>query len=214
MLPLPLLCNISRHQKLVDTQTGPLRSIWVLWDNSFSTENRDTSSRPSHLQSFAIPQLFWSTEGFLYERFRCCEKKNTRRQIVILLPPSIYKVLPYHKNLKRRRVPLWNVSGLWENKKSTKNMMPFSLFPLTFLRTKSLPIHKRVHLQVVRYCDTKFFPPKFVIHAPSVIHNICRHQKCFETQKGSSTKFFGTVRQNFRPKVVILPSPLMQENIQ
>ena len=44
-----------------------------------------------------------------------------------------------------------------------------------------------------------------MIPAPSLSPNIFRYQKCSEKQKGSSTKFFGTVRQKFWHKIVILP---------
>ena len=48
-----------------------------------------------------------------------------------------------------------------------------------------------------RYCETKHFRQKIVIAATSFIPNIFRYQKFSESQKGSLTKFFSTVKQNF-----------------
>ena len=48
--------------------------------------------------------------------------------------------------------------------------------------------------EMIRYCETKQFWRKIVIPASFLIPNIFRYQKFSETQKGSSTKTFGTVR--------------------
>ena len=47
------------------------------------------------------------------------------------------------------------------------------------------------------YCETKQIWRKIVIPAASLIPNLFRYQKFSETQKGSSSKFFGTMRQRF-----------------
>ena len=52
--------------------------------------------------------------------------------------------------------------------------------------------------EMFRYCGTKKIWRKIVILPPSsspLIHKIFRFQKFSETQKGSPTKFFGTVRR-------------------
>ena len=46
------------------------------------------------------------------------------------------------------------------------------------------------------YCETKQFWRKIVIPAASLIPNIFRYQNFSETEKGSSSKCFDTVRQN------------------
>ena len=46
------------------------------------------------------------------------------------------------------------------------------------------------------YCETKQFWRKIVIPAASLIPNIFRYQNFSETEKGSSSKRFDTVRQN------------------
>ena len=74
--------------KLFDTQNflkhrrDSLRNDSILWNKTILTENRDTRplSYPSH---FSIPEIFWNTEGFLYEYFRHCEAKIFQQKVVI-----------------------------------------------------------------------------------------------------------------------------------
>ena len=65
-----------------------------------------------------------------------------------------------------------------------------------------------------RYCETKQFRREIVILAPSLIPNIFRYQKFCETQKGSSTNSFGTVRQKESMEKRDTPAPLMHENFR
>ena len=62
---------------------------------------------------------------------------------------------------------------------------------------------------MIRYWETKQFWRKIVKPTPSLIHNVFWYPKPFETQKSSSTKWFGTVRQNnFNGKWWFPPPPL------
>ena len=47
---------------------------------------------------------------------------------------------------------------------------------------------------------------------PPIIHEKFRYQNFSETRKGFPTKCFGTVKQQFRPKIVI-PAPSLILNI-
>ena len=49
--------------------------------------------------------------------------------------------------------------------------------------------------EVFRSCETKNFRQNH--DAPPPMHENFRYKNFFETQKGSPTKFFGTVRQKF-----------------
>ena len=74
---------------------------------------------------------------------------------------------------------------------------PFS--SINLFATGNFPKHSTEGFpcKVFRNCETKQFWQKIVIPAPSLIASIFRYQKFSETQKGSSAKFFGTVRQKF-----------------
>ena len=65
-----------KHRKV------PLRIVLILWDKTILSENCDTR-RLSYPQPFSIPEIFWNTEGFLFEVFRHYETKSFQRKIVI-----------------------------------------------------------------------------------------------------------------------------------
>ena len=67
--PPPLIPNIFRYQNFLKHRRVPLRNVLILWDKTILTENRDTR-RLSYPQHFSIPEIFWNTEGFLFEVFR------------------------------------------------------------------------------------------------------------------------------------------------
>ena len=92
----------------------------------------------------------------------------------------LYEMFRYCKTKNFRRKIVTYPSEAWN----------FSI-PEIFWNTKGFPY------EVFRYCGTKQFWRKIVIPAPSLIPNIFRYQRFSETQKGSSTNFFGTVRQKF-----------------
>ena len=73
-------------------------NVSVLWDKNFLSESRYT---PSYSKMFSIPELFWNTEGFLYETFWYYETKNAQRKIV--KPPYRYKSPKSTKH--------WNTEG-------------------------------------------------------------------------------------------------------
>ena len=99
--------------------------------------------------------IFWNTEGLLYEMFRYCEMKPFRRTIVTTTPFLILIVFRFQKDFEHRKVPLRKVSVLWDQKSRRR----------------------------------------FVMCTHFLFLNIFWHKKISETQKGSSTKCFGTVSQ-------------------
>ena len=70
--------NFLKHRRV-------LYEMFRYWHKKILTENRYTSPLPSCPESFPIPEMFWSTEGFPYEIFRHCETKNFQRKIVLPL---------------------------------------------------------------------------------------------------------------------------------
>ena len=63
--------------------------------------------------------------------------------------------------------------------------------------------------EIFRYCETKQVWRKIVIPAASLIPNIFRYQNFSETEKGSSSKCFDTVRQNNFDGKSWYPPPLL-----
>ena len=121
--PPPLVRNIFRYPNLVKQWKVPLRKFSAQWDKKFSTENLDTPSPALLSINFSIPETFWNTEGFLYEMIRYCETKQFWRKIVIPAPWLILNMFRYHVTtvLKHWRVPLRNVSVLWDKTISMEN---------------------------------------------------------------------------------------------
>ena len=81
----PFIHKIFCYQKFSETlhRKVPLRKVSVLWDKIISTHN----TRPLLLSlTFFFTKVFWNTEGFLYEMFRCCETKQFQRKFVISPP--------------------------------------------------------------------------------------------------------------------------------
>ena len=80
-LPLPLSIKIfdigkfpkPQHRKVL------LRSFSLLWDNSFSIENRVI---PNEGLKISLSVTFSNTEGLLREKFGYCDTKSFRRRIV------------------------------------------------------------------------------------------------------------------------------------
>ena len=93
-------------------------------------------------------------------------------------------------------VPLQNASVLWDKTISTENRdsRPLPLLSLTFLDTRNFLQHRRVHHEVFWYCETTNFD-RNLWYIPR-IHKIFQYWKLSDTQNGSSTVCFCTVRQN------------------
>ena len=195
----PLKHKIFRYPKLWHTKDSPTKFFGTVRQKIF--DGKSWYSPFLSINFFATGNfLKHSTEGFPYEISRHCETKNFRRKILIL-PLLIHKLFRYRKisETQHRRVPLRNFSALWDKKISTETFdTPPSLLSINFFATGNFLKHitKGFPYEIFRHCETKQFRRKNV-NPPSLIPNIFRHQKYSETQKGSSTKFFGTVRQKF-----------------
>ena len=114
-------------------------------------------------------------------------------------PPSlIHKHFLYRKfsETQHRRVPLRSFSVLWDKKFSMENR-DITLWSMnSFFPYPKLVTHWRVPLRYFwALWDKKFLTENR--DTPHLIHKFFRYQNFCETQKDSSTKFFGTVTRNF-----------------
>ena len=190
--------NFVKHRR------SPLRSFSVLWDNRFSIENRD------------IPLLgikffdTWNflTQGFLYEMIRYWDKTSeTQKGSSTKFFGTVRQQFFYRKS--------W-YSPLIHKIFRYQNFLPTKFFgtleqQIFYRKSWYSPlIHKIFRYQ--NFLPTKFFGTleQQIFYGKSwyslLKHKIFRYVKLSETQKGSSTNWFGTVRrQKFWHKIVILP---------
>ena len=144
--------------------------------------------------SFSIPQITDTLKGSPTKFFGTVRQKSFDGKL--WHNPLKHKLFGYPKLMTHSTVPLRNFLALGDKKFSTGNR-DITLVSKNFFDTRNQWHHKGFPYEVFRYCETKQFWQKIVLPAPSLIPNIFRYQKFSETQKGSSTKFFGTVRQKF-----------------
>ena len=107
---------------------------------------------------------------------------------------------------------------MWDKKFSTENLDTPPFLSINFFATGIIlkQSTQGFPYEILRHCETKYFltenrdtPPSSPSPPPSLIHKFFRYQKFCETQKGSPTNFFGTVRQNNFDKKSWNPPPLL-----
>ena len=104
----------------------PLR---IFFNLGIPTESCDTA--PYYGWKVLIAEFFWYTEGFLYEMFRYCERKQFRRKIVIRAPSLIPNSFQYQKFSETQKGSSTNFSVLWdkifsmENRDTPSPFLPF-----------------------------------------------------------------------------------------
>ena len=206
ILPPPFLIHkLFRYRKFSGTQHRrvPLRNDSVLWDKTILTEI--VNPAPSLIPNiFRYPELMKHWRIPLRNFSALWDKKFSMENCdTPSIPPLIHKLFRYRKfsGTQQRRVPLGNFSALWDKNFSTENCDTPSIPPLIHklfrYRKFSGTQQRRVPLRSFSALWDKKNWQKIVIPAPSLIPNIFRYQNFSETQNGSSTKFFGTVRQKF-----------------
>ena len=151
---------------------------------------------PTH---FLFPNIFpknkfWNTEGLLYEMFRYCEMKPFRRTIVTTAPFLIFNFFRFQKDLEHRKVPLRKVSVLWDRKSRRRIVTPTHFFSLTFFDIKKFLKHRRVPLRTVSVLWDEIISTHNRHDRPLSYPYYFSISKRFGTQKGPSTKSFGTMR--------------------
>ena len=186
--------KIFRYPKLVTHWRVPLRNFSALWDKKLLTKNRDTPPSPLIHKLFRYQKLCETKKGSSTKFFGTVREQIFYRKS--WSSPHRHKRFRYQKfsESQHRRVPLWNFSALRQkkfNKKSWHNSLKHKIF-----RYPKLVTHWRVPLRNFSTLWDKKLLTKNRDTPPSpLIHKFFRYQKFCETQKGSPTKIFGTVRQ-------------------
>ena len=97
----------------------PSRNFSALWDIKISTGNRDMSP-PIH-NFFAIPEISWKTESFLYKEFRFSPVRQKKIDEIVAPSPLLCMTI-FHKRvfLKHHSVLQWNILKLSDKNFSTE----------------------------------------------------------------------------------------------
>ena len=200
--PPPLILIFFRDQKFSEAQIRKvsLRNFSALWDKMFDTKSWHNSLKP---KIFRYPKLM--THWWVPLRsFSALSDKKFWQKIVIFPPPLIVIFFRDQKfsEAQIRKVSLRNFSALWDKMFDTKSWQN-SLKPKIF-RNPKLMTHWWVPLRSFSALSDKKFWQKIVIFPPPSYSYLFSRPEIFRStdQKGFSMKFFGTVRQNVRHKIV------------
>ena len=191
--------KIFRNPKLMTHWWVPLRSFSALWDNIFDTKSWNNSLKP---KAFRYPKLM--THWWVPLRsFSALSDKKFWQKIVIFPPPSYPYLFFETRNFQKHRSErsLYETYRHCETKFSTQNR-DITLEPKIFQYPKIMT-HWWIPYEVFRQSDKKFWQKIVIFPPPSYPYLFSRPEIFRSTdQKGFSTNFFGTVRQNFRHKIV------------
>ena len=165
------------------------------------TENRDISPPPLIL-IFLRDQKFSEAQIWKVSLRNCSalwDKIFDTKSWHNSLTPIIFR---NPKLMTHWRVPLRSFSALWDKFFDIKSWHN-SLKPKIFRNPKSMT-HCWVPLRSFSALSDKKFRQKIVIFPPPSYPYLFLRPEIFRStdQKGFSTKFFGTVRQNVRHKIV------------
>ena len=191
--------NIFGNQKFSETRKSFPTNFSVVWDNTFSTTNRDP---PPYPRNISIPENFWNTERFPLRRFPAfLDKKYSMESFDTphFLSRNFFATALFLKH-STGRFPYEIIDTVKQRFFGGKSWYPPFIFT-NLLASDNFPKHSTglFAYDVIRYCDTKNFRHKIVILLSShpSYPKISSISEFFETQKGSPTKAFGTVRQQF-----------------
>ena len=182
-----------RYQIFRQTQKWSSTNFLRTMIQNFLTEKRDNLSiPPSHffviffdtrifVEHRRVPlrslSLLWNNKLFMEDRGKICSSRN------LSIPEfNDNNGFPYE------------VFRYSETTKPSIEIRYILFLGIKFFDTRNFLKHRRILLPNDSVLLDKIFRRKIVILAP-LIPNIFRFQKFCETQKGSSTKFFGTVRR-------------------
>ena len=117
-------------------------------------------------------------------------------------PTLMHKVFRYQKTSETQKGSPTGFFGIMRQKNFPRRIVipptsPPPLSCMTFFDTWISLKYRRFPCEDFRYCETKSIRQKIEIPPPplSFIYKIFWYQKFSETEKGSPTKFFGTIRQ-------------------
>ena len=201
--PPRLILIFFRDQKFSEAQIRKvsLRKFSALWDKIFDTKTWHNSLKPEIFRNPKLMTHWWVP----LRSFSALSDKKFWQKILIFPPPPLILIFFRDQKFSEaqiRKVSLRNFSALWDKIFDTKSWHN-SLKPKNF-RNPKLMTHWWVPLRSFSALSDKKFWQKFVIlPTPSYPYLFSRPEIFRSTdQKGFSTKFFGTVRQTFRQKIV------------
>ena len=193
----------------------PWRTLSVLWNKTVF--RRIVIHLPFSCMKNVDARFFWSEEVFPNEIFQYCETKKlmeNRDAHPVSYPKKhfsisksfwstigfLYKMFQYCETSAERR----NFSGeSWYTSPSYARKI--SILKICW--------NKKVFLyEMLRYCEPKTLT-RILMPTPFLVLNVFRYRKFSEQQKGSLTKFFGTVEQNRFTENPDSPTPLMHERV-
>ena len=120
----PIFCNgtVGRTMRFWSGRYGSEMQLFPAFLNSIvTTENRDVLP-PSYPKTFSLPEIFWNTERFLYEKFRYWGTKKVLTQIRDTPPPLMHENFRYYNfSQTQKGVHQWNFLALWDKKSSAEN---------------------------------------------------------------------------------------------
>ena len=193
--------NYLKHRRV------PWRTLLVLW-------NKIVLRRiVIHLLFLCMKnfdaRFFRSEEVFPNEMFQYCETKKIDGEswcpARFLSKKTLFDL---KKFLKHNRVPLRNVSVPWDFSGESWYTSPSYARKVSIIR--SLWNTKRFPYEMRRYCEPKTLT-RILMPTHFIFLDVFRYRKFSETQKGSLTKTFGTVKQNSFTENADTPTPLMHE---
>ena len=202
IFPPPLILIFFRDQKFSEAQIRKvsLRNFSALWDKMFDTKSWHNSLNPKIFRNPKLMTHWWVP----LRSFSALSDKTFWQKLVIFPPPLILIFFRDQKfsEAQIRKVSLRNFSALWDKMFDTKSWHN-SLKPKIF-RNPKLMTHWWVPLRSFSALSDKKFWQKIVIFPPPSYSYLFSRPEIFRStdQKGFSTKFFGTVRQNVRHKIV------------
>ena len=208
MLPSPstppsLVYNICRYQKFCETE----KRSSTRW---FGTVTKNTFDGKLWYPPPLWRLTFFNTKNFLkYSRFLCemnqqCDKKQPRPKNVTSASSLIPNICRYQTFRETNKGSLRSFLVLWDIKFSIKH------WDIPFLRIKTFDTRNFVkHRWVPSRSFLVLWDYKLFLEirdVPVLGIKIFDIQTFSETMKGSSTKWFGTVRQNnSQEKMLYLP---------
>ena len=164
-----------------------------------SAERRNFSGEswytwPSYARKISIIKILWNTKGFPYEMRQYCEPKTLTR-ILMPTPFLVLNFFRYRKFSETQKGSLTKSFGTVKQNSFTKNPdTPTPLMHEKFLNQIFSETMKASLRNVSIQRDKKFLGQSW---CPPTFFSLTFFQKIIsETQKGSSTKCFGTVRWN------------------
>ena len=155
----------------------------------------------SYPKTFSKPEVFWNTEGFPYETFRFCERKNLTKNCDTRPSSFILKTFRYPKFSETKEGSPTKLFGTVSQKLGKNNVINTPLLlSKNIFDTRSFLKLRRVPLRIFLVLWDKNFEKNWDTRACSFIHKIFRYPKFSETQTCSPTKLLDSVGQKINSR--------------